>query len=305
VTEIGGPPVTPDTLFQAGSISKPVSAMAALHLVESGKINLDTDVNQYLRSWKVPANSFTEQSKVTLRRLLSHTAGTTIHGFPGYPSGEPVPTLVQVLNGEKPSYTLAIVVDTEPGKTFRYSGGGYVIMQQLLEDVTGQPFPKLMQDIVLKPIGMKHSTYEQPLPQARLAEAAMPYGQNGQATKGGPHTYPEMTAAGLWTTPSDLARYAIEIQKTLSGKSSRVLSARMVREMLTPVMNAYGLGLGIGGKEDHLYFSHGGGNAGFQCNLIAYNRGDGAVIMTNSENGSRLADEIQRTIAHEYGWPDF
>jgi CubicO group peptidase (beta-lactamase class C family) len=305
VTLVGGPAVTPDTLFQAASISKPVTAIAVLHLAESGKLDLDADVNQYLKTWKVPANTFTEKTKVTLRELLTHTAGMTVHGFPGYASDSARPTLAQVLNGEKPANTPAILVDTIPGTNWRYSGGGFVVTQLLLEDMTGQSFPKLMHDIVLGPMGMTRSTYEQPLPQSRMAEAAMPYRQDGQAVPGGPHVYPEMAPAGLWTTPSDLARYAMEVQKALAGKSSAVLSAAMAREMLKPGMNRWGLGVETGGSGEHSYFTHGGANEGFQCNLVAYNNGDGAVIMTNSDSGGALAMEILRTIAYEYKWPDF
>jgi len=305
VNATGSAPVTPDTLFQAASISKPVAAMAVLRLVEAGKLDLDVDVNQYLKSWKISENSFTEHSKVTLRRLLSHSAGMTVNGFPGYASDEPVPTLVQVLNGEKPANTPSIVVDTVPGTIWRYSGGGYVVVQKLLEDVTGQPFPKIMQELVLGPSGMTHSTYEQPLPSNRMAEAAMPYAPDGQPIKGGPHIYPEMAPAGLWTTPSDLARYAIAVQESLAGKPNSLLSAKMAREMLTPVLLNQGLGPQVGGSGQHPYFTHDGANAGFQCNLVAYNQGNGAVIMTNSDIGSQLANEIQRSIAHEYGWPDF
>jgi gamma-glutamyltranspeptidase len=305
VTRVGGPAVTPDTLFQAASISKPVTAVAVLRLAESGKLNLDADVNQYLKTWKVPANTFTERTKVTLRELLTHTAGMTVHGFPGYAFDSALPTLVQVLNGEKPANTPAILVDTIPGTNWRYSGGGFVVTQLLLEDVTGQPFPKLMHDIVLGPMGMTRSTYEQPLPQSRMAEAAMPYRQDGQAVPGGPHVYPEMAPAGLWTTPSDLARYAMEVQKALAGKSGAVLSAAMAREMLKPGMNGWGLGVGTGGSAEHPYFTHGGANEGFKCNLVAYNNGDGAVIMTNGDSGGALATEILGTIAYEYKWPDF
>jgi CubicO group peptidase (beta-lactamase class C family) len=305
VASIGGPPVTPDRLFQAASISKPVSAMAVLRLVQDGKLDLDADVNQYLKTWKVPANSFTERKKVTLRELLTHTAGLTVHGFPGYASDAPIPTVVQILNGEKPANSPAIRVDTEPGTVWRYSGGGYVVAQVLLQDVTGQPFPKLMHDLVLAPIGMTRSTYEQPLPKNRLAEVALPYRGDGQAVPGGPHVYPEMAPAGLWTTPSDLARYAIEVQNSLAGTSNRVLSAGMVRQMLTPGLNHQGLGPATGGSEKHPFFTHGGANEGYRCNLLAYDDGDGVVIMTNGDNGGQLANEIQRTVAHEYGWPDF
>lgn len=305
VTATGNARVTPDTLFQAASISKPVAAMAVLRLVEAGKLDLDVDVNQYLKSWKISENSFTEHSKVTLRRLLSHSAGMTVQGFPGYASDEPVPTLVQVLNGEKPANTPAIVVDTVPGTIWRYSGGGYVVVQKLLEDVTGQRFPKIMQELVLGPSGMTHSTYEQPLPSNRMAEAAMPYASDGQPIKGGPHIYPEMAPAGLWTTPSDLARYAIAVQESLAGNPNSLLSAKMAREMLTPVLPNHGLGPKVGGSGQHPYFTHDGASTGFQCNLVAYNQGNGAVIMTNSDIGGQLANEIQRSIAHEYGWPDF
>jgi CubicO group peptidase (beta-lactamase class C family) len=305
VTSVGGAPVTPETLFQAASISKPVAAMAVLRLVQSGKLSLDTDVNDYLKTWKLPANGFTGRAKVTIRELLTHTAGLTVHGFAGYASGDPLPTLVQVLNGEKPANSDPIRVDTEPGTIWRYSGGGYVVAQQLLQDVTGAPFPKLMHDTVLDPIGMTRSTYEQPLPKNRLAEVATPYRADGQPVPGGPHVYPEMAPAGLWTTPSDLAHYAIEVQRSLAGTSTRVLSADIVRQMLTPGLNHQGLGPGLGGSAKHPYFTHGGSNEGYKCNLMAYNDGDGVVIMTNGDNGSQLASELQRSVAYEYGWPDF
>ncbi|HXB68369.1 MAG TPA: serine hydrolase [Candidatus Acidoferrales bacterium] len=305
VTRAGGPPVTPDTLFQAASISKPVAAMAVLLLVQSGKLSLDTDVNQYLKTWKLPANSFTGRTKVTIRELLTHTAGLTVHGFAGYASDAPVPTLLQVLDGEKPANSAPIRVDTEPGTAWRYSGGGYVIAQQLLQDVTGEPFAKLMNDTVLTPIGMAKSTYQQPLPKDRLSEVAMPYRGDGQPVPGGPHVYPEMAPAGLWTTPSDLARYAIEVQRSLTGASNRVLSAAMVHQMLTPGLNQQGLGPGTGGSAQHPYFTHGGANEGYRCNLVAYNDGDGLVVMTNGDNGGQLASDIQRSVAREYGWPDF
>ena len=304
VVSVGGAPVTPETLFQAASISKPVTAMAVLHLVQTGKLNLDTDVNQYLRLWRVPANDFSRQTKITLRELLSHTAGMTVHGFPGYASDAPLPTLLQILDGAKPANSPAIRVDIAPGSEWRYSGGGFVVTQELLLEVTGKPFPAFMKETVLGPAGMARSTYEQPLPKSRLGEAAVPYHSNGQPTPGGPHVYPEMSAAGLWTTPSDLARFAIELQNALAGKSS-ILSAAEAKEMLTPVKGDWGLGIGVGGGAAHPYFQHGGANDGFQCDLVAYNSGDGVAIMTNSDNGGRLAGEILRTIAYQRKWPDF
>jgi CubicO group peptidase (beta-lactamase class C family) len=305
VTKIGGPPVTPETLFQAASITKPVTTLAVMSLVQSGKLDLDTDVNQYLKSWKVPTNEFTLQAKVTLRGLLTHSAGITVHGFRGYAADQPIPTLLQVLNGEPPANSPAIRVDTVPGKTWRYSGGGFVIAQQVLTDVTGVAFPKLMQDLILRPLRMTYSTYDQPLPPKLLSNAATPYRADGTAVQGGPHIYPELGPAGLWTTPSDLAKYAIGIQEALSGKSRRPLSAATARAMLVPAYNQQALGLVVGGSNARKYFNHGGANFGYRCLLVAYQDGDGAVVMTNSDNGDPLIREIIRTVAHEYVWPDY
>ena len=302
----GGGRVTEYTLFQAGSISKPVAAMAALYQVQKGRLSLDADINSELISWKVPESPAASGKPVTLRELLTHTAGLTVHGFPGYGTGDPVPTLIQVLNGDKPANTPPIRIESEPGSKWNYSGGGYVVMQQLLLDATKEPFPKLMHDTVLAPIGMTHSTYEQPLPGDLLATAAIPYEANGDPVRGGAHTYPEMTAAGLWTTSPDLARYCIEIERSLQGKANHVLSQKLTEEMLTPGKGDWGLGLEIGGASNDPYFSHGGVNAGFEDLFVAYEKhGDGAVVLTNAQGGTLLANDIMRSIANEYGWPDF
>lgn len=299
-------PVTPETLFQAASISKPIAALAMLRLVQEGKLNLDEDVNVRLRGWKVPENEFTKEQKVTLRRIVSHSAGLTVHGFPGYASDEPIPTIVQVLNGEKPANTAPIRVDTVPGTLWRYSGGGYVIMQVLLTEATGKPFPQILHDLVLQPAGMTHSMYEQPLPKNLASSAATPYRSNGEPVKGGPHTYPEMAPAGLWTTPSDLARLAIEVQNEFAGKSAKILSQEMMRQMLTRQKNDSGLGFGLGNTGSTLYFGHGGANEGYRCELEAYaESGQGIAIMTNSDTGGAFDDEFIRAVAKEYNWPDF
>jgi CubicO group peptidase (beta-lactamase class C family) len=306
VVSLGGAPVTADTLFQAGSISKPVAALAALKLVQEGKLSLDTNINTELRSWKLPDAPEAKGKPVTLRELLTHTGGTTVHGFPGYASDAPVPTLVQVLNGEKPANTPAIRIATEPGTKWSYSGGGITIMQQMMIDTSNQPFPKLLHDMVLAPIGMTHSTYEQPLPAKLKPLAATPYQADGKPVPGGAHTYPEMAAAGLWTTASDLARYAIEVQRSLHGEANHVLSKETTRQMLIPSLGSWGLGVRVGGATTHPYFTHGGDDAGFEAIFVAYEEGgDGAVVMTNVQGGSLLAAEVVRSIAAEYGWPDF
>ena len=307
VTRIGGPPVTAATLFQAGSISKPVAALAALRLVQAGKLSLDADVNSVLKSWKLPDDPKANGKPVTLRELLTHTGGTTVHGFPGYASDAPVPTLVQVLNGEKPANTPAIRIEAEPGTHFNYSGGGLTIMQQMVIDVSGHPFADVVRDTVLKPMGMTHSTYQQPLPADQKSVAATPYQADGKPVPGGAHTYPELAAAGLWTTPSDLARYAIEVQQSLAGKANHVLSPEMTRQMLTPGVGGWGLGVELGGAPANPYFTHGGVNEGFESLFVAYEAqgGEGAVIMTDAQGGLQLAGDLMRSIAAEYGWPDF
>jgi CubicO group peptidase (beta-lactamase class C family) len=306
VVRLGAGPVTAETLFQAGSMSKPVAAMAALHLVEQRKLSLDSDVNQALTSWKIPPSSAAPGAVVTLRELLTHTAGLTVHGFPGYASDAAIPTLVQVLNGEKPANTAPIRLEAVPGGRWKYSGGGYTVMQQLLLDISQQPFPDLMRDIVLAPIGMTSSTYEQPLPAELRSGAATPYKADGTPVEGGFHTYPEMAAAGLWTTPTDLARFAIEIQGSLHGDVSHVLSADMTRQMLNDGQGHWGLGLAVGGSSDNPHFGHAGVNEGFEGEFVAYQRsGEGAVVMTNAQGGQRLASEILRSIGSVYGWADF
>ena len=297
-------PVGPATLFQAASISKPVTAMAVLKLSQDGRLDLDADVNTLLTSWTLPASDLTAKAKVTLRRLLSHTAGTNVHGFPGYGVPGPVPTLDMVLDGVKPANTPAIRVEKEPGTAFSYSGGGYVIAQRLLLDVERKAFPDLLTGLVLSPLRMYDSSFDQPLPADRLRTAAAGHGANGLPIPGKRHTYPELAAAGLWTTPRDLAAFAAEIQLSALGRSNKVLTKASVERMLTPVLENYGLGLGVDAAGG--YFQHSGGNAGFTCLLVAGLRsGKGAVVMTNSDNGGPLCQEIVRSVARAYGWENF
>ncbi len=299
-----GEPVTSLTLFQAASISKPVAAMAALRFVEEGRLELDGDVNDRLISWKLPKGPYTAQRPVTLRQLLSHTAGLTVHGFPGYAADAPLPSLQQILDGAAPANTAPIRSDLEPGSQWRYSGGGFTVLQQLLIDVAGRPFAEIIQQTVFEPLGMAESTYEQPLPPARARQAASAHRPDGAVVDGRWHTYPELAAAGLWTTPTDLARFAIEIQKSLRGESNRVLSRAMTEAMLTPGLEDWGLGFSLQGAGSSLRFWHGGSNEGFSCGLVAWvDGGQGAVVMTNSDRGGPLIDEIIQALAAEYGWP--
>lgn len=291
------------TLFQAASISKPVAAVAALRLVEQGRLTLDADINTVLESWKVADTSFTATEKVTLRRLLSHSAGLTVHGFPGYPADASVPTVVQVLDGTPPANTPAVRVNVTPGSIWRYSGGGFTVMQLALSDLTGKPFPRLARELVLDPAGMRSSGYEQPLPEAMRPRAAIAHKGNGNVVEGLWHTYPEMAAAGLWTTPSDLLLFARAIQRSLGGEPNALLSQKMARDFVTIQKGEYGLGVGVEGSGATARFSHGGANEGYRCMFFAFTaRGDGVAVMTNSDNGSQLASEIARAVSDVYGW---
>ncbi|WP_164011951.1 serine hydrolase [Pyxidicoccus trucidator] len=305
VMQAGGEaPVTPETLFQAASISKPVTALAAMHHAEARKWSLDANINDSLVSWKLPENDFTKTEKVTLRRLLSHSAGTTVHGFPGYNVAGPMPTVEQVLDGVTPANTAPVRVDIVPGTKTRYSGGGTTIVQLMLMNQLKKPFPQIMRETVLAPLGLKHSTYEQPLPPDLASRAASGTLASGVSVEGQWHVYPEMGAAGLWTTPSDLSRIAIEVSKARAGKSTRVVSRAMAKQMLTKQSESFGLGFQLEGDADR--FGHGGSNEGFQCNLTAFaDSGSGVAIMTNSDNGYLLLDRLAASVAAEYGWKSY
>lgn len=296
-----GQPVVKETLFQAGSVSKPVAAFGALRLVEAGKLPLDADVNTVLKSWKLPDNEFTASHKVTLRQLLSHTGGLTVHGFGGYAVGEQVPDIVQVLDGAGPANSEPVRVDKTPGEGFRYSGGGYTIAQLLMTDVTGKPFAPLMDELVIGPIGMTRSTFTQPLPPDWLIHAAAGVLPDGSAVPGKRHTYPEMAAAGLWTTAEDLALFAIEMQNALRGES-QLMSKDMAQTMTTPVDAGYALGWGI---RQQAYFSHAGWDEGFCAVLTAHlEDGYGVVVMINA-NQPEFMTEVRNAVAFAYGWDGY
>jgi CubicO group peptidase (beta-lactamase class C family) len=301
----GGKRVDTTTLFQAGSISKSVSALGALHLVEQHKLDLDSDVNATLKTWKVPPSQFTATKPVTLRGLLSHTAGLTVHGFPGYAIDAPKPTLVQVLDSSGPANTAPIRVDAEPGSRWNYSGGGYTVMQQMMLDVTGKTFPEFMRETVLAPLGMLRSTFEQPPAPARAALTAAGHYPDGSEVKGRWHVYPEMAAAGLWTTPSDLARFAIEVQRAYAGRSSKVISQAMAKQMLTNQKDMDGLGVFLQGAAPGMRFNHNGRDEGFDAMLTAtVETSQGVVIMTNANDNSRAVARIQDFVAKQYHWPN-
>ena len=298
--------VTQETLFQAGSISKPVAAYGALRLVEMNKLSLDKPANQFLKGWKIPENEFTQKKAVALKHLLNHSAGLTVHGFWGYSEGLNVPSVIQVLKGEEPANSEPVIVNMLPETQMRYSGGGYTVMQKMVSDVSGKTYPKVMNELVLKPLNMTRSTYEQPLPEEKLKFAAAGYLPNKQPVPGKRHVYPEMAAAGLWTTAEDLAKFAIDVQLAIKSDKSKVLSQSMANRMLTPwVSKNTGLGFFIDTKVSEVYFEHGGWDEGFSADLIAHKqKGYGVVIMTNS-NHPPFIEELKNSVAAFYNWDDF
>ena len=316
VTEKGGSiAVTPRTLFLAGSISKPVTALAGLALVDVGKLSLDSDVNAYLTSWRIPANAFIKDQKVTLARILDHSSGITGGDFfPGYAIGTPVPTLLQVLNGVAPAMNDPIIVTHVPGTQWSYSGNAYLVLQQLLLDLTGEKFSDLLRRLVFGPLDMTQSTFEQPLPRHLAGRAAHGTLISGGSVPGGWHVQPETAAGGLWTTPTDLAKLAIEIALESQGKSHVVLSRDMAVAMIQPhwskgVVNILGtsddpdqMGFGFFVGAHHR-FGHIGGNVGYQATMVMFaDTGNGAVIMTNSDIGLHAGNTLLNAIAKVYGW---
>ena len=289
--------VTTETLFLAGSISKPVAAIRAHQLAEQGLIHLDSNVNNYLTSWKLPENKFTEKEKVSTRRILNHTAGLTVWGFPGYDKGDTIPSLAEVLDGK--GNTDSVRVYKEPGESWMYSGGGYSIMQLMITDLEQKQFPEIMQTSVLDPLGMKESTFENPLSQNKHSVAATGYRTNGTEVEGKWPIYPEMAAAGLWTKPSQLILWAKEIQSIFQSQVDGLLKKETINEMLTPGMNNHGLGPTV---NEHT-FGHEGADEGFRASLVAWKEYPIAVvIMVNSDNGS-IMQELMLSIAKEYKLP--
>ena len=302
---VTGESVNTETVFQAASISKPVAAMGSLRAVQDGLFGLDEDINDILTSWTLDGGEFTKDRPVTPRSLMSHTSGLGDgFGFPGYDPSGPIPTALQILEGHELSNVGALFMERPPMTFEEYSGGGVTVMQQALSDARGRPFDEVLQDDVLSPIGMVNSSFEQPMSAERDRNAARAHDGEGQSRGAKWHVYPEMAAAGLWTTPTDLARLAVEVQKSAVGESNRVLSRATVQEMLSPVgVGGFAVGFGISQMGQGWYFTHGGSNWGFRATLLAHKvKGYGLAIMTNADQGGAVMGELSRRIQAAYEW---
>ncbi|MCL2360450.1 MAG: beta-lactamase family protein [Defluviitaleaceae bacterium] len=295
--------VTADTLFQAASISKPVFAVAVMLLVERGTLDIDTDVSQYLVGYEVPTFD-NQKHKITLRQILSHNAGLNLHGFEGYQQGQKVPTVEQILNGAYPSNHLKLKLIKKPETGYQYSGGGYVLAQKIVTDMCKYDFCELMNELVLSPLSMTHSTFSQPLPSDKLSEIAFGYNSHNLELPGGYDIMPELSAAGLWTTPSDLARLGIEVMKALKNKSA-YLKKDTAELMITKSYenSRYGIGFIVNECKKGLTFGHDGYNDGFISSMsFCPDDGSGIVVMINSNIGDDIPSEVTNAFKETYGW---
>jgi len=307
-------PVNTSTLFQVGSISKAINGLGILNLVEKGKLDLHKDINEYLISWKFPYDSLSRGKKITLANLLTHTAGLSGHGFPGYEISDTVPSLFEILNGVPPANTKAIRSEFEPSLKYKYSGGGTTISQLIIQDVMQQPYHQFMRRTIFDPLGMRTSSYEQPPSAANKNLLATGYRSNGKAVPGNYHIYPEQAAAGLWSNPKELAAYVIEIQQSLLGKSNRILSKEMTTTYVTPYNTKYitpypdeEVALGVFNRKvgNIRYFTHDGSDRGFKAKFIgSIEHGYGAVLMINSDS-TEILEEVVNSIAFTYNWKNF
>ena len=295
-------PVTPNTLFQAGSISKSINSVGVLKLVQDGRIGLYTDINHYLKNWKFPYDTASKGKKITVANLLTHTAGLSVHGFNGYEQGSVIPMINDVLDGKSPANTKPVRSIFEPGTKFEYSGGGTTILQRIVMDVSGLPYDEFMYKNVLAPLNMCHTTYSQ-VPEKSIKSAALSAGfdKEGHLVPGRYHIYPEQAAAGLWTTPTDLAKYIIETQLAYTGRSAKVLTTKTTKIRLTPYLDpSVGLGVFIDDNDNTQYFEHGGDDKGFNAQYYgSFKNGNGLVIMINSDNND-IIQEIVNSIAKVY-----
>lgn len=301
-------PLNTETRFQSASVSKPVTAMGAMRMVQENRLNLDADINTVLKSWQVPKSALTRSQAVTPRSLFSHTSGADDgFGFPGYDPKAALPTLVQILEGQAPSNVGKVLFARAPFETSKYSGGGFVILQLAMTERCGRAFAACMQSSVLAPLGMTNSSFEQPTGVSGIPNAALAHDKQGKRIGPPWRNHPELAAAGLWTTPSDLAKFIIELQTALRDANGKVLERRSAREMISPVgVGRYGIGLAIDQHGEGWYFSHSGDNWGYKAWISGHVRkGYGLVVMTNGDGGMAVMNEIADRVVTAYEWDSY
>ena len=298
-------PVTPRTLFQAASISKPVTAVAAVLLAEANQLDLDADVSHFLKSWALPQSNWRSTAVISPRMLLSHTAGLPkAAGFGGYWSSEALPNSQQILDGQEPSTSEAFALNATPMSRSAYSGIGTLVMQVLLEDLSSTPFTELMQTLVLKPLQMNDSRFQQPLQPQYWPQAAVAHDAKGERLQEPWKIYPELAAAGLWSSSADLAKLVVAIQRAAAGQTAEPITRATTQQLFQPVgVGSFGTGFNVFRQGEGWYFAHMGANAGYRSVLMAHQRkGYGVVVMTNGSNGNAVIEELCRRVQQRYGW---
>ncbi|WP_370000175.1 serine hydrolase domain-containing protein [Winogradskyella sp.] len=293
--------VTPNTVFNGASLSKPVTALAALNLVEKGVLSLNADVNKYLEGWKIPENEFTEQEKVTLKRLIGHRAGFERYVQSSYFPNEEFPTITQMLTGEKPSVDPPVSVVYVPGQKQVYSNPGYSVIEKLIEDITNKEFNDVMTELIFEPCDMNNSSFEQPVPKHISQQMATGYTNDLE-----PYPYklfPYKAAGGIWTTPTDLANFLVTVLDDHHANTNTILSKRMTDSVFAKTTERLGFAKIYNDKSTDLVFEHWGSNSGFTCYMVgSLNHKQGVVIMTNSDNGMSLMSYIARAVAAANNW---
>jgi CubicO group peptidase (beta-lactamase class C family) len=293
------------SLFQSGSIAKPVTLLAALRMKAAGLIDFDRSIETYLSSCHLPAGRQTDANPVTFRNLLAHTAGLTPGGYAGYAQSDPMPTDQQIVRGEAPGNSRKVEVVNAPGTSLRYSGGGYTVVEIALQDELHKPFDQIMCDWLLAPVGMRQADFTVPLPASSHAHAARGHHLDGTLVAGGWNNYPEQAAAGLWATATDLAMFLLEIHKGYGGKSE-VFTQASILEMLANPIDNHAYGFRLTGDGDHVYITHYGGTVGYSAGMtLNLQTGDGAVFLINSGNGANLGTEFFSAVSRAYAWSVF
>lgn len=295
-------PVDADTLFSVGSVSKVVTAATTLRLVADGRLDLDQNIQQHLTDWQVPGTAATPHPRITLRMLLSHTSGLGVHGFADYLPGEPLPSVLQTLDGVPPAKNSPVRLIYPPGERGDYSGGGVMVEQHVLETVSAQPLDALARAQVFTPIGMSRSRFDDPPPDTDNIANAHDSSGDVTALPRGWQSFPEAGASGLWTSAADLGRFVAALGASYRG-TDRFLPRSLATGMMTRVGPSWhGLGPRLDGYGVQRIFHHGGSNDSYRAWIEGYlETGDGFVILTNGENGAALAAEIRNALSDVIG----
>lgn len=293
------------SIFQAASLSKPVTFFAALRMHTAGKIDLDENIENYLESYQLPQGKQTVENPVTFRNIFSHTSGITSGGYQGYGSHHTIPTDVAVLKGSKGVNSPAIEVISTPNKVLAYSGGGYTLAEVALQDIFKDDFSNSMNQWILQPIGMENSEFTQPLQPSDSSKVAKGYTSNGVVLDGGWRNHPEQAAAGLWSNATDMATFLIEIYKGYQGQSS-IFSKSEIESILSHERDGHIYGFIVNKTDTGFAITHYGGNAGYRTGMtIDLNTGKGLVYLINSDNGGALGNELLLSASQVYRWNHF